>query len=401
MTAGPLSTLLPLRYCLVVLALAATAPSQQPGTEQPPQRHAHGVGDLRYLGDLGDPERGEAAERSLLARPAEVVPVLQEQIDAWNTSTPREVERMRALLRVIDLLGDEAASLAPALAKIAADRPGPLVCELCSVRASLAPYARDPAWHEAFAGAVALANADVQGRLVTSMVRLMVRDSVSAERNDVAAMRRVLAMDPLFGREVAAEALARLEDPDAIDLLRASLLDRKRPPRGWDQIRHNGFVAPIDDQFRLRASEAMLALAPDDVRCTIALGCRALLHPHRCLRRAALQSLARFGPDAAAAIPELLQIARGGDAELASEALKILGMAGRELGADLAAIEALQRESTGAVQRLAASLVARLRAMGFTPPSPLAAPTPDPERAALLAAVGAPADAASEAATTA
>ncbi|HEX5053087.1 MAG TPA: HEAT repeat domain-containing protein, partial [Planctomycetota bacterium] len=342
-----------------LLALGSVVPAQE---------------SARFVADLGDPERSEAAERALLQLGPKAVPALQDQLDGWDTSTPHDVDRMRAVLRVIDLLGETALPLGPTLSALGKRDRGPLLDEVCDVRASLVPYAREERWHEQFHKRATAATPTTRAAAMATFVRFAARGGVN-NRDDAAAMRSLLAQDEIYAREVAAEALAGLGDEQAIDLLRARLLDRTRRPKGWDQLRHNGFVVPLDDQFRWRASEALIRLAPDDVRSAVGHANRALLHPHRSVRIEALQALARFGPAAEDAIPELLQLAQRDDEQLATEALKLLGMAGRGVGEHLAAIEALQQRTKGPVERLAHSLAARLRAMGFEP-RPVAAPPP-------------------------
>ena len=336
----------------VLFALVATALL----SPLPCQKYAN------WLPDLGDEAKTESAERALVAMGAKAILPLGQLIDEWDTSTPRERARCLAILRVVSLLGEEAASLAVNLKQCGIREPGAMVAEIADTLATLEPYAGDSAWHELFHHSVSAEN-DVRGRAMQGFVRLVSRQQVRS-RDNFESLKKALAKDAFGGREVVAEAMAKLGNQEAIDLLRERLLDRDKKPSGWDQLRHNGWVVPMEDQFGLRAGNALIALAPTDPRAAIGFANRALHHPHRSVRIDAVRQMAMLGPAASDAIPELMRIAAQDDPVLALEALKVLGMAGKDVGKHLLAIDAIASNGEGAASRVAKGLAARLRAMG-------------------------------------
>lgn len=120
----------------------------------------------------------------------------------------------------------------------------------------------------------------------------------------------------------------------------------------------------MTDEFGLRAGNALIALAESDARAAVGYANRALHHPHRSVRLEALRQMAQLGPAAADAIPELMRIASQDDAAMALEALKLLGMAGKDVGKHMVAIDSLASNGKGPAARVAKGLAARLRAMG-------------------------------------
>ena len=333
--------------------------------------------------DLGDPERSEHAERALVTLGEKAVPELSREMENWDESSAEGRRRASALLRVIRLLGPKAESLQPALTAIGGESK--LAGELCRVIAGLAPYSGEYEWHMLFHHGVTGHDEVTRRQVYVACIRMQARQSVR-NLDDVEAMVDVLKKDQVGAREVAAEVLAAKRDPRTLDLLRDRLLDRDRQPDGHDQLTHNGFRVPFEDEFAFCASEAMLRLGPSDPRCAIAYAHRARLHPHASLRKEALLRLATLGPAARDAIPELVELAAGADEQLSIEALKVLGMAGPGVAAHGATLRRLAAEAEGVRKRLADSLIARLEAMGAELPAaePSAA---DPELVALERAV--------------
>jgi len=334
---------------------------------------------------LGDPAQGEAAEITLLALGSGAIAPLQRWFEAGDGKDDRASARLHAVLRVVDLLGPVAAPLAGNLDDLAVrgDALGTLVLD---ARASLSPFGSGREWHEAFHQT--FHDTDDAGEAARMGVhyRHSARSGVGRDLDADAALQ-LLARNEMFVREVAAEVLATTLHADAVARLGERLRDRT-PPAGSDALRHNGFVVPVTDRFALRASDAMIRLAPDDKRCAIAWATRAVVHPHRTTRLDALRQLARFGPDAADGMPELVAVAEQADDALAIEALKVLGMTGDAAAPFVHRIEALAARG-GLVARLAGGIVTRLRAAGV----PLPAPPPPPADAAVVAAVDAAAKA--------
>jgi hypothetical protein len=336
----------------------------------------------RWIEELGDPEHSEAAECALVALGNAAVKPLTKLLEEWDTSTPRDKDRLRGALRVVDLLGMTAGPFAEILMpRGKSSQPG-LHLELLTALGSLAPYASLGEWHMLYHHAMVASKGEDKRDVFVAMMRLSARTQVSIA--DTAGALQKIADDEVFVRECAAEFLGRSLDSSAIEPLRDRLRDRSKAPKGSDQLQHNGFTVPFDDQFRLRAGMALMQLGPQDGRCAIGFGCVALLHPHRSVRLTALRSMASLGTECAEAVPELLAIAEGPDAELAAEALKNLGMAGEAVNGSLARIQALETHANTQVQKRATSLARRLLAMGATvaPAAP-----PDPEMAELTALV--------------
>lgn len=356
-------------FAAALASLAALAAAQDPA---------------QCLRDLGDPARSEAAEIALVQLGSKAVKPLDDFLLAFDAGADGAQARLRAALRAIDLLGPEAAELQSSLDTLACDPTMPALVEVIWTRGSLAPYSGSQEWSNAFLKVVG--GHQDRGRLFPAFQRHAQRVSVP-KGGSVEQLLERLQQDRLFEREVVAELLGRSGDRAAVEPLRQRLLDRATEPQGWDSLKHNGFVVPMVDGFRLRAAEALLRLAPDDPRAAVALGMRALLHPHRSVRLAALQALGSLGPFAEEAVPELLQVAHGADPALAAEALKVLGMSGTRAPECLAAAEALAQSRDAEVQKRARSLAARLRAMKVELPPPGTVKT-DPALAAAVAALG-------------
>ena len=328
----------------------------------------------RWITDLGDPERGEAAERALIELGSKAVQPLEAVLEAWDRSSPREVERLRAALRTVDQLGAPAADLMPLLLQARIRDHGDLHDDVVRAAGSLIPYAKCELWHQFWRGG-GEGEFRVRQANFVSVARLNARSQVHVATVEEAL--KTLAGDALFEREVAAEFLGLHPDPTAIEPLAARLLDRDRQPQKLKQYRHNGFPMEVQDRFALRCAIALVRIAPDDPRSVVGHAVLAASHPYRSVRQEALRSLGRFGPEVETVVPELLQIAGGGDVELTIEAIKVLGMADRKLAPHLAAITALAANPDRRVARLASALVARLRAMGaeLAPAAPASGPT--------------------------
>ncbi|MCA8950981.1 MAG: hypothetical protein KDE27_15865, partial [Planctomycetes bacterium] len=321
--------------------------------------------------DLGDPTRSEAAERELIALGPGALPALQAVIEDANLGDQRERARFVAAMRVIDLLGSQVSDVqkslgAPFLAPNGGNiRRGniayPLV-EVLQALGSTTPYAGDIQFHNLFHLSVVWSNGKDKAATMRLIYRYQIRHDCKV--GSAARAREVLAADRLFEREVAAEFLGVAGQPEDAALLRDRLLRRTPAAEGTAALRHNGFPVTCDDDFAFRAARALTRLAPDDKVSAIGYALLAVHHPHRSSRLEALQQLARFGPAIENAIPELMTVARGDDAELAAEALKLVGMGGRAAGGQLAAVDALTAHADPRVQRRAVTLAKMLRAMG-------------------------------------
>lgn len=327
----------------------------------------------RWLADLGHAKLSEAAERKLIAIGDKAVKPLRSQLKTWSVSTPADIARCSAILRVISLIGQDAAPLAADVKKCGMDDAGQLLPQILDTLASLEPHTGDLPWRDDYFEKVQRLTPAVKAMAMGSIVRLKDRQWMRVPGNlmglDNLSMREALAKDVFGVREIAAESLAKLGDPSAIDLLHKRLLDRDRQPVGWDQLSHNGFLVPLQDEFALRASMALTKLAPIDPRTAIGYANVALHHPHHSVRLESLQQLARLGSAATDTIPELLALAKLDDPSLAVEALKLLGMAGKDVGRHLNDIDELASNGRGTAPRLAKGLAARLRAMGCTAPT--------------------------------
>ncbi len=361
-----------MRHTLLASVLAATAAAQTPEL---------------LIGRLGNPEHGEAAEVALVALGERAVAPLQRWFEAVDPKDGQERTKLLAAFRVVDLLGPVAAPLASSLDDLEPDDRA-LSTRMLDAQASLAPFGDGRPWHEAFHRSFhghGDDNDDQAGRM-GAHYRHATRGEVQRQLDAETALR-LLTANRVFAREVAAEVLATAGHRDALARLGERLRDRT-PPEGSDALRHNGFVVPLTDRFALRASDAMIHLAPDDPRTAIAWATRAAVHPHRVTRLDALRHLARFGPDAADGVPELVEIAERPDEALAAEALKVLGMTGDAAAPFVHRVEALIARG-GPVGKLATGIVTRLRAAGVRLP----APPPPPPNAAVVAAVEAAAKA--------
>lgn len=335
------------------LLLALTVGAALPGQEA-----------VRLVQDLGDAERGSAAAAALLALGEKAVPTLQDLIEAWQVRQPEDLARMTAALGVVDLLGEKGATLkGPLVDVITGQRDGAtkLLVPILNTVGSLTPYGDKVEFHNLFHFSI-VASGDDKKESFVAIYRYRERDD--AKVADLESARRCLEGDRIFAREVAAEVLGKMGERADAEALRDRLLDRDRRPYGWDKVKHNGFVVPVDDRFALFAGLALVRLAPEDSVSVIGHAMVARHHPHVARRKQALQALARFGPDVEVAVPELMAVATGGEASLAAEALKVLGMAGKSVGQHLRTIDGLEQHPDKLVARLAASLAARLRAMG-------------------------------------
>jgi len=190
---------------------------------------------VRWLEDLGDQQRSEAAERSPIAMGSgECTPPLERATQqVGHDHHPRDRERCLALLRVINLLGADAATLAPEVKQHGTQKPCPLLLQVVNTLASLEPYASDSACHEVFHHAIS--GAPGKSSPTASFVRFVSRQGVYAQRvfepTNATAMRAQLTKDEFGAREVAAEALGKLGDKPAIYMLHKRLLDRDKQPQ--------------------------------------------------------------------------------------------------------------------------------------------------------------------------
>lgn len=363
--------MLSLRMCALFAALLGPLlPAQDPAA---------------LLRDLGDPQRGEAAEIALVQLGAGAVKPLAAWLQEFDRGQPDAEAKLRAVLRVIEVLGPDAAELQSDLDVLAAEPATPALVEVVWTRGSLSPYSGNRDWSGAFHKVASVRSVD-RGRLIAGFQRHSVRCQMGTG-DGVEALLQRLAADRIFERELVAELLGKSGSQDAVAPLLQRLAD-PAPPHGHDGLKHNGFAVPMQDGFRWRAAEAVLRLLPDDPRNAVALGVRALAHPHRSVRLAALQALGSLGPDAAVALPDLLQVARGDDPELTAEALKVLGMCGTTAPACLELAESLQQSGDAEVKKRAHALAARLRAMKVTLPPATA--NADAALAADVAALGGP-----------
>jgi len=321
----------------------------------------------RQVEALGDPEHGEAAERELLAAGAKGAAALQELLEALDTSSPRQLARLHAALRVVHLMGENAAELSPILQAHSNRRNRELHRALLLAAGSLAPYQDlSNSWHSWWSGSN---NEDLATRTDSFVLtaRLMARSQTQV--GDASTALRLLERDQMFQREVAAEQLGKLRATEAIEPLAKRLRERHRPCADAASLSHNGVQIEYPDQFALRAALALTQIAAEDPRSAIGHAVLAVEHPHRSRRMEALRALAMLGPEASDAIPDLMLVAESNDPGLAAEALKVLGMLGEAAGNELRRIEALTTHQHALVARLAGALATRLRAMGCTPPA--------------------------------
>ena len=326
---------------------------------------------LRHVNALGDPTAGEAAERALLALGPGAVPALEQVVEAWDLSTQREKERILAMLRVVDLLGPDAADLNPALGRLVIDGNGravqaigdsPVLPMLLQAVASVTPYGEELEFHLLFHHSMVQSTDTGKAAVFRNIYRFRKRADAKIESLEQA--RQHVIDNEIFTREVGAEVIFRDGKMREAVLLRDRLLDRENEPKGRKALKHNGFPFQVEDDFALRAARAIIRIAPDDPVSVIAFAVIAERHPHQQARLAAMRSLARFGPEVEVAIPEIIAVIQGADPALVAEALKVLGMAGKGVGRHLAAIDALAQDENATVARFANSLARRLRAMG-------------------------------------
>ena len=338
---------------LLITLLSTTASAQTPA---------------QLVKDLGDPARREAAGLALVQLGSKAVPALAAMLADFSGRGPAEEQRLRAALQVIEGLGPDAAELQPELDRMCADRGTVALIDVVWARGSLAPYSGANDWSQAFHLSSSRQGED-KARLLTGFQRHAARLGVRVDESDERLLQR-LRDNVLFEREVAAELLGRHGCKAAFAVLRERLLDRQTQPKGWDGLKHNGVVVPMQDAFRLRAAEAMLRLGPEDPGIAVALGCEALLHPFLSVRQEALQRLGGLGPLAQDAVPELLAVAQGSDAGLAIAALKVIGMSATRAEECLAVAERLAAAGEGEVSQRAKSLAAQLHAMKVELPPP-------------------------------
>src|SRR5262245_55602700 len=340
----------------------------------------------RWIADLGDAERGEAAEIALVAIGERAAPVLIDVLKQPNDDARVRRARQGAALRVLALLGPDAAAVGGELAAIVPDQD--LTIEWLDARAALEP------WAGARNNLVHLRSQMRDRSLPVTIAatwRMQARQVPGT--SDTAQLLERLAANEIFAREVVADLLGRGGDVAAVGPLCEALRARDAQPAGADAMCHNGFAVPAQDRFRFAAAQAVLRLRPDDPRAAIAWSGRALLHPHRTVRRAALAALARFAPDIDDCVPDLLAIARGDDAGLAVEAIKLLGMARSGGAAVVGDLEQLAAGSGEAAPRCKA-VVARLHAAGVVAaPKPAPAAPADVDLRAAVAALTARTDA--------
>lgn len=356
--------------------------------------HASAQEWKRWIEDLGDPKRGEAAENALVDLGAEAVAGLQELVEQWDVSTTRDTDRLLAALAVADMLGEQAQELRAPLSALVISSSGKIprgpknremLALVMETIGSLAPYGEGTKFHKLFHNSVVGATPEEKPTVFRAVYRYNVRSNNAV--SGIEDARAKIAADKIFVRETAAEVMLRIGEMQDAVLLRDRLLDRDRRPEGWDAIKHNGFVVPSEDEFALRAARAIVRIAPDDAVSAIGFAIIANADPHRSRRLEAIRALARFGPDIEAAIPELIEIASGTDTELAGEAIKALGMAGTMVGQHLATIDGLREHRDPGLAKRATSLSARLRAMGCSikPEDPGIAVAAAKERALIVA----------------
>jgi len=338
---------------------------------------------VRWLRDVGaeDEQVGEAAERRLVALGEQALRSLADELDNWDSSQAAD-RRNEALLRVIHLLGADAAPLYPKLRDLLTHSPRHRM-QVFRTMADLRPFAIDATWLNQMWISRDLDPEHMKQNYIS--FALMYERAAIDDPSNGNLMTVILEDDTVGGREAAAEALGRLRYPGTVDLLRDRLLERG-PAADVDQITHNGFVVPFEDRFPFRAAEVIIELAPDDDRSVIAYANRALHHPHRTVRKDALAKLASFGPLIAEALPELLEIAEGSDDELAVEALKLLGLTGKAVQPFAARVRALTTSRSELRARIAGSIVRRLEAMGVSVPE-VTVVEPDADWLALRAAI--------------
>ena len=363
------------RRLLVALAALAAAGVAAPAVAQS-QAAAH----ARLVAELGDPARGEAAVLALVAAGESAVPALQELLEAPLPATEPGRLQLAAALLVVDLLGPAAGALHDTLVGMLDNSrrdwrkrdPEPELTSLVTVveaLASMAPCEGENRFHQLFHNSVVQVRQHQDFATQREVFAALARYSARNRQTNLSVEQALTLLENQeFGcREVAAEVVAAQGGQPAAAALRAALLQRQTAPKGHDQLSHNGLPVLIRDRFELVAGRALLRVAPDEPSSAIGHAMVALHHPLRIARREAVRGLVRCGPHVADAVPELLQLASGGDVEIAAEALKALMMAGEVAGPHLAAIEVLATHADAKVARLAGNLAGSLRARGIVP----------------------------------
>ena len=174
-----------------------------------------------------------------------------------------------------------------------------------------------------------------RARMEVARLSRRARYDYSGDSNLV--LMAMIVMDRRVEREIAAEILGRRggEALEALDVLRAGIIQRditepirrlveKTPVRRlvWTTTKRA-------DNFEIKASHAMIAIAPDDPRCAIAYAFRMATSSDPWQKQQDAMTLGRFGSAAAEAVGYLVAAVRadlGCPASL--EAITALGMIG-------------------------------------------------------------------------
>ena len=159
----------------------------------------------RWLQDIESSHASirESAERKLVAMGPKAVPFLEDALEEWDDSKGMGRERCLALLRVIQLIGADAAALAGRLQAIGEAAPG-LDCEICHTLACLLPFADNKNGHRLIPN---LHGGDPERAKygVVGFVRMYAR-AQARDFHDGEAMMALLKKDLIGSREAAAEA---------------------------------------------------------------------------------------------------------------------------------------------------------------------------------------------------
>lgn len=316
----------------------------------------------RLVGRLADEKlRAKAAARLVLFGEPAVAPLVAALEDGGHGAKAE-------VLRVLGRLGPRATSAIHFLAGYVRKAEPGLLVPLVRAIADITPYTesdsivrRVPFAHTMLVLRTRFRDKAESNRVAIEVHRFMLRRDFDVSCPLEELIRHVQE-NKIFVRVVAAEALGR-RGPAARDAAAAladglEAADARPVGAGWH--RRRGGILELDDDFRRRAAEALLQIAPDHPRAAVAWGYR-LQHAARPLDRAeAARALARLGPAADLCVDELGAALTDEDPRVVIEAAHALGRIGRRANGALERLERLKGHASPSVRKAAEAAIERV-----------------------------------------
>lgn len=337
-------------FLVILPSLTAGAIGQQARTTSKPNDRIQ-----KLIGQLGDKARWNDASLKLQAMGELAVKPLLAAIQSDDSI--EDTPLTRGALKTLGNMGPTAKEAYAVLFESVGQCEPKIYLTLLHTLADLVPYSEDKGNQatvqvlvQASMGAIQAMDRDDRRLWSSEYQRFAARVKVDAEAG-LEAMIKELEMNQPYRREVAAEVLGRMgrRAKTAIPALANALRGQRVTRRTGRVVRRVTNRVSRNDNFRRKAAEAMITIAPGDARCAVAYGHRIQHSGSENERAEAALRIGAFGKAAKSEIPTLIAALKDKSQRVRCETITALGMFGPAANAAVARLEQLAKSDEKAI----------------------------------------------------